>query len=257
MRHLWSLPLLILGACVHASSSRSVAARAAAVEEAPAATVAAAEPEQDPELAAAKEEGDRRDLEREFRSKRRELAALEKEHRANGIGREVAVISARQSVAAAERALAKARRELEVFLEDVRPREVEEKEISFAQQQQYAREAEAELAELRAMYEKDEFATTTKELVIDRGERKAEFARRRLGLAQRELRHFVEHTMAVKEQDLRQAVATAEIDLEKARKEVQKGQIERELQVEREKTRVDDLKEEMEEMRKKRREAIR
>jgi hypothetical protein len=218
---------------------------------------AAAESEQDPESAAATDQGDSRDLEREFRSKRRELSALTKERRANDIGREVAAISARQSLAGVERTLAKARRELEVFLEDVRPREVEEKEIGFAQQQQYAREAEAELAELRAMYEKDEFATTTKELVIDRGERKAEFARRRLGLAQRELRHFVEHTMAVKEQDLRQAVANAELDLQKARMEAEKGQIERELQVEREKIRVDDLEEELEEIRRKRREAIR
>lgn len=199
--------------------------------------------EKDKEKAAA-----RKQKQKELRNKERELEAAKVEQQVAEIERTVRLrgIELAQNKTAAEQDRAKA--ELEVFLGSVRPREVEEKRIGLDQSQHRLEHSKDELGELVAMYEADEFAKTTKELVLKRGRREVEMAERHLAVAQKELQHFEQVVLPQRERELRDKVVETEHEQRKAQSEAQKARLEIALATKKEAQRLADLQEEIEEL---------
>ena len=171
----------------------------------------------------------RKGKQKELNKKTRELAhaRIEKETGAiDGRIRAGAVAAALQNTTDE---LAETRQALELFLGEQRPREVEEKKISLDRSAQRAEFAKDELGELVSMYENDEFAKTTKELVLKRGRRELEMAERSLAVERREFAEFEQHALPQRERELRRKVADAQLAHQKAELEAQKAKLELEL----------------------------
>jgi len=164
------------------------------------------------------------------------------------IDRQVRVMTVESAVRHAQVELDKQKRELEQFLQKVKPREMEEHRIQLDMQTQRADEAKDELAELEAMYKDDEFARSTKELVVKRGRKQLEMANRSLAVGQQEFEHFEKHTLAERERELTQKVDDAERDLEKARLEHQKATMEVDVQQRQADDKVKDLQRDIAEL---------
>jgi len=73
-----------------------------------------------------------------------------------------------------------------------------------------ATDAEAELAELESMYEDEEFAEKTKELVLNRGRRSLDHARRGLEIQEQKLQQLVEYELPKEQYEKEMAVTEAE-----------------------------------------------
>jgi hypothetical protein len=171
----------------------------------------------------------RKEKQKELKKKTRELAhaRIEKETGAiDGKIRAGAVAAALQN---ATDELAEKRKALELFLSEQRSRELEEKKISLDRSAQRAEFAKDELGELVSMYENDEFAKTTKELVLKRGRRELEMADRSLAVERREFSEFEQHALPQRERELRRKVADAELEHKKAGLEADKAKLELEL----------------------------
>lgn len=182
---------------------------------------AAGTPRQDPEQVAK--------TRKQLEAKQRELARGELENRIADLDRQSKEMGAKREVESAEQALEVARRELDTFVKATRPREIEERQISLDRTIHRAEHSKEELAELEAMYEEDEFARNTKELVLKRGRRDAEMAERQLAVARQEIEEFEKHSLPAREAKLRRAVADAEGAFEKARLNLEKTRLEIEL----------------------------
>lgn len=227
----------------------------------PAAPVAEAGPTAAPKSAAAEDRAGedkekdkdkaaaRKQKQKELRNKERELEAAKVEQQVAEIERTVRLrgIELAQGKTATEQAKAKA--DLEVFLGSVKPRELEEKRIGLDQSQHRLEHSKDELGELVAMYEADEFAKTTKELVLKRGRREVEMAERYLAVAQKELLHFENVVLPQRERELRDKVVEAEHEHKKAESEAQKARLEIALATKKESQRLADLLEDIEELR--------
>lgn len=185
---------------------------------------------------------------RDLRSKERELGYLDADQRGSAIEREMRMQGAEHAVMAAQVELEKARHELEHFVSHVKPTEIEERRISFTSQTQYSEEAKDELAELESMYQADEFAKTTKELVLKRGRRKVELAERNLAIAARNLEVLEKQTLPRKEEDLKRKLADAERALQRATRDLEKTALELELAQRKSDDKRSDLVEEIAEM---------
>lgn len=196
-----------------------------------------------------------KDAEKELKLKRRELDYAEIAVRTTGIDRQIRTMTFEADLARAEKELEKHRKNLEQHTKETAPREIEERKIAVDHSTYRAEEAKDELAELEAMYKADEFAKSTKELVIKRGRRGAEMADRSLAVARRELAEFESHTMPQRERELREHVADAERTLQKSRLEADKARIELDVAQRQTDDRVKDLKQELEDLEKKLEEA--
>jgi len=183
--------------------------------------------------------------EKKLRDKRRELRDAGIEAKIAGLDRALQSKSVVAAVAEAEAELEQAKRALKAFLEDVKPRELEEHRISLDQAIYSAEHSKEELAELTAMYEEDEFARSTKELVLKRGRRSAEMAERRLAVERSEMAHFEQHVLPERERKLRREVTSAELALEKAKVEVQKHELQAGLDLQKEQDKRQDLEAEL------------
>ncbi|HEX5052569.1 MAG TPA: hypothetical protein VFZ65_12410 [Planctomycetota bacterium] len=196
--------------------------------------------------APAKDPDEATKLEKELRQKQRELDEATAEQRIN----ELAKQERERSVAtAAERAAddkVRAAEALKVFQDDERPRELEEKQLELDQSTYRAEHQKDELGELTAMYENDEFAAATKELVLKRGRRELEVAERRLALAKKSMRHAEQVEMPRRERELRRKLADAEIEHEKAQLAAKKAALELDLAQAKAEHRLTALKEEIE-----------
>jgi hypothetical protein len=196
-------------------------------------------------------------LNKETRKKERELSYASASRGTSGLERQLRTMTCEAEVHSAELALVKAQTDLEQHLKETAPRELEEHRMRLDQQTYRAEEAKDELAELESMYEADEFAKATKELVIKRGRRQMEMADRGLAIARREFVEFESHTMPQQERELRQKLADAERAREKARLEIDKMRLEQELAARQEDDRTNDLQEEANELRQKLEKAMR
>lgn len=143
-----------------------------------------------------------------------------------------------------------ANKALKVFLEEVKPRELDERKMALDQSTYHAEHQKDELSELTAMYDADEFARTTKELVLKRGRRSLEMAERQLALTKREQAHFENVVLPQRERELRQKVSDAELERKKAEVEANKAKLEFAQAVKRANLRVADLQEEIAELEK-------
>ncbi len=211
---------------------------------------------QEPVAAERKDDGKedqdaRRQREKDLMHKRRDLDYARLSVQTSAIERQIRVMTGEQELAAAERAVQKARRELVLHQEEKAPRELEEQRIRLDYQIQRAEEAKEELAELEAMYQADEFAASTKEIVVKRGRRQLEMAERNLAVARAEFQFHQEHEAPEQVRDLTQKLKDAELGLEKARLEHGKMQTELGVQQRQADDRVRDLQVEIEELERK------
>lgn len=228
------LPLslgLLLSACNSVNATRVESAKPDAV---PAAAASSAD--------------ESKALAKELRGKERELAYLETDQRTAAIDREMRMLGAEHAVQAAQVELDKARHDRELFLTHDKPTELEERRIAFASQTHYSEEAKDELAELESMYQADEFAKSTKELVLKRGRRKVELAERNLAIAARNLEVLEKQTLPRREEEMKRKVADAERALARATKDREKTTMELELAQRRSEHKRSDLVEEVAEL---------
>lgn len=215
----------------------AAAAAAPAAQDAEAAKKAADE---------AKQKADeKRSKQKELRDKQRQLAHAAVERQVQEIDRTTRTLTVQAALDRAGVELEVARKELEVFLQDVKPREIEQRRISLDGTTYYAEHQKDELGELTAMYEADEFARSTKELVLKRGRREMELADRRLAVEKREYSHFEQTELPNRERELRHKVADAELAKRKAELEVEKARIELELEARKLTERTADLEEDV------------
>ncbi|MCU0863046.1 MAG: hypothetical protein MUC36_04570 [Planctomycetes bacterium] len=224
----------------------------APAEPPPAATAAspAAPPrpaDQDQEKADAKLAA-RKQKQKELRGKQRELEAAHGEQQVAEFERRMRQLALDASVQKTTDDLEQAKQDLAVFLADQKPRELEERRISFDSSTYRAEHSKDELGELVAMYEADEFARTTKELVLKRGRRDLELAERSLAVATKELAHFEQVTLPQRERELQQKLRDAERERTKVGLEVEKWQLEGKLAEQKHKDRLADLAEDIQEL---------
>lgn len=186
-----------------------------------------------------------KDLKKELQKKQRELDYARIEQGTGELDRTVRTMTVEAALQRTAADLEQARAALDLFLTEQKPRELEDKKISLDRSTYYAEESKDELAELVAMYEADEFAKTTKELVLKRGRRQLEMADRSLAISRREHREFEQHTLPQRERDLRRKVADAELERRKAEIEAEKAKVELQVAERKAKERGADLEEEI------------
>ena len=87
---------------------------------------------------------------------------------------------------------------------------IEDGRIDLDQARHRADHAKDELEELIAMYEAEEFAEITKELIIKRGRRNLEVAERRMALAERRHQHLLEVEIPMEREKHEQAIVAAQ-----------------------------------------------
>lgn len=212
-------------------------------------TKAGQEPKTESDEKAKEKLAARKAKQKELRNKERELDAAKVEQQIAELDRAVRQRSIEMSLRKTATDLAKAQQDLEVFLRDVKPREQEEHRISLDQSTHRAEHSKDELNELVAMYEADEFAKTTKELVLKRGRRELEMAERYLAVARKEAAHFEEVALPQRERDLRDKVVDAQHERMKAETEAEKAKLELGLAATKTTQRLGDLATEIQELR--------
>ncbi|MCC7062358.1 MAG: hypothetical protein IT456_06100 [Planctomycetes bacterium] len=168
----------------------------------------------------------RKGKQKELNKKIRELAHARIEKETGAIDAKIRAGAVAAALQNATDELAEKQKALELFLGEQRSRELEEKKISLDRSAQRAEFAKDELGELVSMYENDEFAKTTKELVLKRGRRELEMADRSLAVERREFAEFEQHALPQRERELRRKVADAELERKKAEFEVDKAKLE-------------------------------
>jgi hypothetical protein len=221
MMRMRSVPLktslaLALIACACASTGEVSAAPASA-------TQAAAEGEKkDP----AKEAEQKQD---DLRKKKHELECAAITLDIGRLDAQADEISTRRAVEDAERSLELAGRELVNFQKVVRELEASERALDLDRASQNVREAEQELAELEAMYANEQFAGTTKELVLTRGRTRLELSKRAHDHAKRRAEQMKSFEHPKREQDLALAVDKAEKALLDAKAKEQRAAVQRKL----------------------------
>jgi len=102
----------------------------------------------------------------------------------------------------------KAQRAMQAF-DQARALELDKARLDVDRSTGRARDAELELAELEAMYADEEFAEKTKELVLTRGRRTLDEARRALALEERRLVHLTEVELPAQEHELKMELMSA------------------------------------------------
>lgn len=189
--------------------------------------------------------GKREEKQKELRSKRRELANTKLEHGVAALDRHIAEISAQEAINTSKRGLEAAQAALDLFMTKQKPRELEQHKIRIDRRIYAADHAKDELTELTAMYEADEFAKTTKELVLKRGRRSLEMAERELAVAKNEFEEFENFTLKRRLRDLSQKLLDAQFALTKAELAAQKPAMSKKLALKKEAEKLSDLEEEI------------
>lgn len=147
--------------------------------------------------------------ERELSAARSALQIAELELAHTDLGSRLELDEARAEAAAAAREQAEHERKLIAFRGTIRPLELDEARLALDRARFSALESEQELAELEGMYAQEEFAEQTKELVLARGRRALEVARRQLALTERGMAMLDHVELAAKERELVEALEQA------------------------------------------------
>jgi hypothetical protein len=140
-----------------------------------------------------------------------------------------ALAEAEQEVRSAEHSAEEARRELAAFAEIEKAHRTDEARLELERATNRASEAESELAELEAMYAEEQFATLTKELVLIRGRRALEVARKQLELDRQKLDLLTNHELPTEEAAKTWALGEAQFKLGQAKQALRHAQVEQEL----------------------------
>jgi hypothetical protein len=142
-----------------------------------------------------------------------------------------AIAEAEQDVRSAEHAVAEAQRELAAFAQIEKGHRTDEARLELERATNRASEAESELAELEAMYAEEQFATLTKELVLIRGRRALEVARKQLELDRQKLDLLTNHELPTEEAAKSWALSEAQFKLGQAKQALRHAQVEQELEL--------------------------
>lgn len=102
------------------------------------------------------------------------------------------------------------------FMNRDKPSKIADKQLDIDRAAWRMEETKQELEELEGMYKKEDFASLTKELVIQRGRKNLEFAQRGLELAKKGQEQLLNHELPKKELELTQAVEKAQKALQEA-----------------------------------------
>lgn len=259
-RLLVALPFLLFAACHAPKVAMSLPTARVNPPEAGAQSAPDPRPPQAPKVAAkaggqeakANSEGDDvAALEKELRKKQRELPQRDTERRIAALTARVksmAVLAARDKATYDAETATKA---LEHFLEKQRPRELDEHQIRIDRSTHRAEHAKDEYDELVSMYAEDEFAKSTKELVLKRGRRSLEMAERDLAVAKQEFEEFRGFTLPRRESELQRKVADARRELRKADLETDKASLEQTLAEQKSQAGDEDLNEAIRELQQK------
>lgn len=129
---------------------------------------------------------------------------------------------------------------LDHFLKSERELELAQLQLGLDQAAWRLEAERQELAELEAMYKKDDVATLTKELVLQRGKKGVEFAERNLAHEQSEAAMKREYDLPKKQRELEVDKKEAEAKLREARAEQAKSKDEIELELRKARAEVED-----------------
>jgi len=160
-----------------------------------------------------------------------EIAKLETELRIATLEAEAKLSRGEREVADAQLAVAHAERDLATF-EIERAIRVADEELGMDRARQSVAEDQMELDELIAMYDADQFATTTKELVVSRSRARLEFSRRGLEIAEREMRQVFEVELPRESEELTLKLDAARFELQMARHDLEVARLESKLDLE-------------------------
>jgi len=208
------LPLALLGGCTTPGATQ--AAEAPAAQPAP---LSAAEDEEDEGESA-------EDSTRKIAKKRHELAMARMQRELDQLGNEEKLRAAQHRSRHAELAVAEAEQALAHFQENEAPLARQREQLDVDGATGRRDDAQAEFDELEAMYAEEEFAQSTKELVLRRGRRSLEHSNRRLVMATEALRHLVEVEQPKKARELAQALDGKRSDRTAARVALQRAELE-------------------------------
>lgn len=182
---------------------------------------------------------------KELRSKQRELAHADIEGKITKLDRRIEDMTLAASLREAAQKLEAAKAAYKLFTDEQRPRELEEHHINLDQRTHRADHAKDEFDELTAMYDADEFAKATKELVLKRGRRSLEIATRELAVAKKRDVEFSKHTLPRREKKLRQELVESELAVAKAQIAAQKAGLKAQLEDVRTAEKLSDLREDI------------
>jgi hypothetical protein len=155
---------------------------------------------------------------------------------------------AKDAVEEAEHGVTVAREALDHFVKIDRPLEIAKVQFNLDRSKWTVQVDTEELDELMAMYGKDDVATLTKELVVNRNKKKLEFANRDLANDQVEATTKTDFELPKKQKELELALKKAENALREAKAEQMKQTNENELKLRKSEHPVDDLKKEIEKL---------
>ena len=138
-----------------------------------------------------------------------EIARLEAE--VSEMSTTAALDKARQDLVVAKRGLEEQQRELEHFDKVTMPTELEQAQIGHDRATHRADESLDELRELESMYEQEEFAELTKELVLKRGRRQLELSKRSLEVSDMRLKGLKNEGLPKRRRALEHMLRDAEL----------------------------------------------
>jgi len=144
---------------------------------------------------------------------------------------ESAARKAQDDVDDAEHSLQEATNALDQFMKNEREFELSKVKLGLDRASWRLEAEKQELAELEAMYQKDDVAALTKELVLQRGRKGVEFAERELAHEQREASATREFELPKKQREMEQEKREKENALREAKAEKQKSVDEIELKL--------------------------
>ena len=118
-----------------------------------------------------------------------------------------------------------AQRDLDLFMNHERPKKLAEARLGLDRSEHRRELAKDELDELISMYEAEEFAELTKELVLKRGRKSLEFAERQLELTRKSMALLEGEELPKQQRDLELALQKAEHALRDAELDHERGAI--------------------------------
>ncbi|MFH0944737.1 MAG: hypothetical protein V2A76_06025 [Planctomycetota bacterium] len=203
---------------------------------------------------AAKEEPEKKapdpkELERKVEKATRELELARIELQITELSSRIELDASRASVRKETRSHEEAKMDLEHFLAHTRPVTLEKAKIKLDRASNQADHARDELEELQAMYDAEEFAEMTKELVLKRGRRNLELAERDLAVEKRSFDMVEKHDLPKEQRELEEGVKAAGEELEAAQLGLQKQELSSQVALTRARHKIDDLEHDLVEAR--------
>lgn len=158
--------------------------------------------------------------------------------------------STQEEIAAAERELRDAKEAVETFQAHEKPLKLADGQLDLDESEQFRKQAQQELDELKAMYKQEELASLTKELVVSRSEKQLEFAKRRFEMQVKNTEHQRSTALPRHERELGETLAKAEKALAEKRQAAEKQKLEQQLELMRAERGLKDLEKEIAKLKK-------